>query len=194
MSNTEPMDNILILNDADGNAVRFEFLDLIPYGGHEYVVLYPVDVDDGDVVILMVDEDPNVTEESYVAVEDDAIVQAVFRIFKEMNKEEYTFTDNDSPNTVASSGDKPVKYRARLGVLLVAWFGAWRGLHYNWMGYHEQAARFRRNMGGIFCIINPICWIMHVVEQVKVIFGGYRVDAYGRPIRYFSLIRNLVKK
>ena len=127
MSNTEPMDNILILNDADGNAVRFEFLDLIPYGGHEYVVLYPVDVDDGDVVILMVDEDPNVTEESYVAVEDDAIVQAVFRIFKEMNKEEYTFTDNDSPNTVASSGDKPVKYRARLGVLLVAWFGAWLG-------------------------------------------------------------------
>jgi len=188
MSNSETMDNILTLTDADGNAVRFEFLDLIPYGGHEYVVLYPVDEDDGEVVILMVDEDPNVTDESYVAVEDDAVVQAVYRIFKEMNKEAYNFTDNASSSSVQTGGKK-MKVRSRLGLLLVAWFGAWVGLHLNWMGYHEAAKNFRRSMGGIFCIINPVCWIMHIVEVVKVLFGGYRIDAYGRPIRYFAFLR-----
>lgn len=34
-------DNIIVLND-DGNEVEFEFLDLIPYRGKEYVVLLPV--------------------------------------------------------------------------------------------------------------------------------------------------------
>lgn len=34
-------DNIVVLNDSDGNEVRFEFLDLIEYDGDEYVVLLP---------------------------------------------------------------------------------------------------------------------------------------------------------
>lgn len=36
----EELDNIIILNDEDGNEVEFEFLDLIEYEGEEYVVLY----------------------------------------------------------------------------------------------------------------------------------------------------------
>ena len=175
--------NVVVLNDENGAEVRFEFLDLIPYGGHEYVVLMPMEEDDGEVVILMVDEDPNVTEESYVGVEDDAVIQAVYQLFKEKNKDYYNFTDE----TPASG--KKMKVRARLGVLFIAWLGAWLGLHLNWMGYHEAAANWRRRMGGIFCLMNPVCWIMHCVEVIKVLFGGYRTDAYGRPIRYFSLIR-----
>jgi len=183
-------ENVIVLNDSEGNAVRFEFLDLIPYGGHNYVVLYPLDEeeDDGQVVVLMVDEDPNVNEESYVSVEDDAVIQAVYQIFKEKNKDSFDFDDGAAETPVAAGG-KAVKCRARLGVLFIAWLGAWVGLHLNWMGYHEAAKNFRRSMGGIFCIINPVCWIMHIVEVVKVLFGGYRIDAYGRPIRYFAFLR-----
>ena len=32
-------DNIITLNDENGNEVEFEFLDLIPYRQNEYVVL-----------------------------------------------------------------------------------------------------------------------------------------------------------
>ena len=39
----EELDNIIILNDEDGNEVEFEFLDLIEYEGEEYVVLLPVE-------------------------------------------------------------------------------------------------------------------------------------------------------
>ena len=38
----EELDNIIVLNDEDGNEVEFEFLDLIEYEGEEYVVLLPV--------------------------------------------------------------------------------------------------------------------------------------------------------
>lgn len=34
-------DNIITLNDENGNEVEFEFLDLIPYRQNEYVVLLP---------------------------------------------------------------------------------------------------------------------------------------------------------
>ena len=35
-------DNIVILNDEDGNEVKFEFLDLVELDDEEYVVLLPV--------------------------------------------------------------------------------------------------------------------------------------------------------
>lgn len=34
----EELDNVIILNDEDGNEVKFEFLDLIEYSGEEYVI------------------------------------------------------------------------------------------------------------------------------------------------------------
>lgn len=39
-------DNIITLNDENGNEVEFEFLDLIPYRQNEYVVLLPIGVAD----------------------------------------------------------------------------------------------------------------------------------------------------
>ena len=38
----EEVDNIIVLNDEDGNEVRFEFLDLVELDDEEYVVLLPV--------------------------------------------------------------------------------------------------------------------------------------------------------
>ena len=80
----EELDNIILLNDEDGNEVKFEFLDLIEYGGEEYVVLLPAEeVEDTD------SED----EESYVGVDDQEILNAVFAIFKDKFKDEFNFVD-----------------------------------------------------------------------------------------------------
>ena len=94
-------DNIVILNDEDGNEVKFEFLDLVELDDEEYVVLLPVtaegEEDEGEVVILKVEDtdDEESDEESYVSVEDEEILNKVFEIFKEKYKDEFNFVDED---------------------------------------------------------------------------------------------------
>jgi chromatin segregation and condensation protein Rec8/ScpA/Scc1 (kleisin family) len=56
-------DNIIELTDEDGETVQFEFCASIEYEGKEYVVLLPMDEDDGEVVILEVKEDEEDSEE-----------------------------------------------------------------------------------------------------------------------------------
>lgn len=93
----EELDNIIVLNDENGNEIQFEFLDLIEYDSEEYVVLIPVDEeeDNGEVVILKVEETESEDEESYVSVDDEGILTAVFEIFKEKFKDEFNFTDGE---------------------------------------------------------------------------------------------------
>lgn len=55
-------DNIITLNDENGNEVEFEFLDLIPYRQNEYV-----------------------------GVENEFVLETVFALFKERNKDFFTF-------------------------------------------------------------------------------------------------------
>lgn len=92
----EEVDNIVILNDEEGNEVQFEFLDLIEYNEEEYVMLLPVEdeisEEPGEVVILKV-ESTSEDEESYVSVEDEEVLNNVFEIFKEKFKDEFNFTD-----------------------------------------------------------------------------------------------------
>ena len=90
----EELDNIITLNDEEGNEVEFEFLDLIEFEGEEYVVLLPVEETDdaGEVVILQV-EDIDTDEESYTSVEDEEILNKVFEIFKDKFKDEFNFVD-----------------------------------------------------------------------------------------------------
>jgi len=90
----EEMDNIIVLNDEEGNEVEFEFLDLIEYEGEEYVVLLPAEETDdaGEVVILQV-EDIDTDEESYISVEDEDTLNKVFDIFKDKFKDEFNFVD-----------------------------------------------------------------------------------------------------
>ena len=91
----EELDNIIILNDEEGNEVQFEFLDLIEYDSEEYVVLLPLaeEDDSGEVVILKVEPTENPEEESYVSVSDDDVLMTVFEIFKEKFKDEFNFED-----------------------------------------------------------------------------------------------------
>ena len=91
----EEESNVIILNDDEGNEVRFEFLDLIRYEEEDYVVLLPVPEngaeEDNEVVILKLEETDSDEEESYVSVDDEATLTAVFEIFKEKFKDEFNF-------------------------------------------------------------------------------------------------------
>ena len=98
--NGEELDNIIVLNDENGEEVKFEFLDLIEYENEQYVVLLPVleegEEDDGEVVILKVDDnDENSDEESYISVDDEDVLMAVFNIFKDKFKDEFDFVDGE---------------------------------------------------------------------------------------------------
>ena len=94
----EELDNVVILNDEEGNEVKFEFLDLVELDEEEYVVLLPMteqgDEEEGEVVILKIeDTDEDSEEESYVSVEDEDTLNKVFEIFKEKFKDEFNFVD-----------------------------------------------------------------------------------------------------
>lgn len=96
----EELDNIIVLNDEQGNEVQFEFLDLVELDNEEYVVLLPVtdegEEDEGEVVILKLEDTDEESEgESYVGVEDEEILNQVFSIFKEKYKDEFNFVDED---------------------------------------------------------------------------------------------------
>ena len=85
---------ILTLHDDEGNEEQFELLDLVDYQDKQYIVLFPVEDDDMEIVILQVQEiEGNDEEEAYVAVEDEAILDSVYGIFKERFKDEFEFED-----------------------------------------------------------------------------------------------------
>lgn len=92
----EEIDNIVVLNDEDGNEVEFEFLDLIQYDGEDYVVLLPTEDEEeeaGEVVILKLEDTEDEEQESYVSVEDEETLNAVFEMFKEKFKDEFNFVE-----------------------------------------------------------------------------------------------------
>ncbi len=93
----EELENVIVLNDENGEEVKFEFLDLIELDGEEYVVLLPAnDSEDADeVVILKVEDTDSDEEESYVSVDNDETLNKVFNIFKEKFKDEFDFVDED---------------------------------------------------------------------------------------------------
>lgn len=95
----EELDNVIVLNDEDGNEVQFEFLDLIEYDEEEYVVLLPAEEasedEIGEVVILKVEPTESEETESYVGVEDEEVLNKVFEIFKEKFKDEFDYVDTD---------------------------------------------------------------------------------------------------
>ena len=84
-------DNIIELTDESGNSVRFEFLDLISYRQKEYVVLLPLGCDDGQVVILEL-ESIDGEQENYVGVENEYVLETVFALFQERNKDVFDFS------------------------------------------------------------------------------------------------------
>lgn len=83
-------ENIIQLDDENGNAVFFEFLDLIKWREKEYVILLPIKENDNQVVILqLVSVDGE--QENYIGVENELILETVFALFKERHKDCFDF-------------------------------------------------------------------------------------------------------
>ena len=84
-------DELFTLTDEDGNEIKFEFLDLIELENENYVVLYPIENNNDEVVILRVQETEGEQDE-YLSV-DEKTLQTVYAIFKEKFKDVYNFQD-----------------------------------------------------------------------------------------------------
>ena len=88
----EEEESTLTLTDENGVEMQFEYMDCIEYAGKEYLVLMPLEEDTNEIVILEiqpVDEE----NENYVAVEDEATLDAVYGIFKERYQDVLNFAD-----------------------------------------------------------------------------------------------------
>ena len=83
---------ILTLTDEDGESIDFEYLDSVDYEGKEYLVLMPADEEANEIVILEV-EPVDEENENYLAVEDEAVLNAVYEMFKEKFQDVLTFED-----------------------------------------------------------------------------------------------------
>jgi len=84
--------NILTLTDENGVDTDFEYLDCIDYEGKEYLVLMPADEVSTEIIILEV-EPIDEENENYLSVGDEAVLNAVYEIFKERYKDVLTFED-----------------------------------------------------------------------------------------------------
>jgi uncharacterized protein YrzB (UPF0473 family) len=84
--------NIITLTDENGVDTEFEYLDVIEYRGSEYLILMPVEDESGEIVILLIEPVDEETE-NYLAVEDEATLEAVFQLFKERYKDILTFEE-----------------------------------------------------------------------------------------------------
>ena len=84
----------VVLTDEDGNEVEFDFLDNIEYEGNHYIVMLPVEEgEDDSVVIMMVEEGETEEDDVLVTVTDEVVLDSVYEIFKENNKDYFDFED-----------------------------------------------------------------------------------------------------
>ena len=83
-------ESILTLTDENGVETNFEYMDCIEYEGVEYLVLMPEE--SNEIVILEV-QPVDEENENYIAVESEAILDAVYGIFKDRYKDVLQFED-----------------------------------------------------------------------------------------------------
>lgn len=83
---------ILTLTDENGAETDFEYLDCLTWQDKEYLVLMPAQEEATEIVILEV-EPVDEENENYLAVEDEAVLDAVYGMFKEKYKDILTFED-----------------------------------------------------------------------------------------------------
>ena len=88
----EEQSNILTLTDENGVDVDFEYLDSVDYEGKEYLVLMPAEDESSEILILEIEPVDEETE-NYLSVSDEAVLNAVYGIFKERYKDVLTFED-----------------------------------------------------------------------------------------------------
>ena len=85
--------NVLTLTDENGVDTEFEYLDVIEYQGKEYLFLAPLDEEESDGIVILEIEPVDEENENYIAIEDEATLEAVYAIFKDHFKDILTFED-----------------------------------------------------------------------------------------------------
>lgn len=83
-------ENIITLIDEEGNEVEFEQIDSVDYEGKEYLILLPPEEEAAEVVILEVESHADGSE-SFLSVDDEKTLFAVYEIFKERFQDIFTF-------------------------------------------------------------------------------------------------------
>ena len=88
----EEEESQITLTGEDGEEITFDYLDCLTYQDTEYLVLMPTETDETQIVILEIQpvDDEN---ETYLPVEDEAILDAVYGLFKEKYKDILTFEE-----------------------------------------------------------------------------------------------------
>ena len=85
-------ENLLTLTDENGNEETFEYLDVIEYEGKEYLFLLPAEEESSEIVVLEI-EPVDEENENYLPIEDEAVLTAVYNIFKEKYADEFELAD-----------------------------------------------------------------------------------------------------
>ena len=88
----EEESSLITLTDENGVDTEFEYLDCIEYEGKEYLCLIPADEESNEIVILEV-QPVDEENENYISVDDEAVLSAVYEIFKDRFKDLLTFED-----------------------------------------------------------------------------------------------------
>lgn len=84
--------SILSLTDEEGNEVELELIDSVDYEGAEYLILLPPEEEAAEVIILEVEPHKDGSE-SYLTVDNEEVLNAVFAIFKERFADFFTFEE-----------------------------------------------------------------------------------------------------
>ena len=90
--NEEEEVSILSLTDENGVEQNFEYLDVMEYEGKEYLFLLPAEDETPQVLILEI-EPVDEENENYLAIEDTALLETLYELFKEKFKDVFTFED-----------------------------------------------------------------------------------------------------
>ena len=85
-------DDIVILEDEEGNAVTFQFLELVTVDAKPYAILLPLDEGDEDMGVVIVEViDLGTDDEHYDAVLDEALNDWIFEQFRKEFGDKYEF-------------------------------------------------------------------------------------------------------
>lgn len=77
-------DSIITLTDDEGNEVDFLLLDVVEYDEKDFLVLLPMEEEedtDAEEDVLILQAVRNGDEETYVGIEDENVLNAVFGLF-----------------------------------------------------------------------------------------------------------------
>ena len=86
--------HLIDLIDEDGTTVTFEHLDTVRYRDKDYAVCIPYDDDEDEVtevVVFHVDMDKE--DDCLAQVDDPALLDAVYDLFKQQHLDEFDFED-----------------------------------------------------------------------------------------------------